>query len=120
MSTTFPNTVENFKRWENLTSAQLTAYINYINALNEGDWTRARQVFSNGGLSENMLPTADDFNKMCDTILECKALYEAPKVYKILWRNSPTRGCGRQVTSHNIRSLVLLDIATQTMAHIYT
>lgn len=79
MSTTvFPNAVEEFKQWENLTSAQLTAYVNYINALNQGDWTRARKIFENGGLSPNMLPTADDFNKMCDTILECKALYEAP------------------------------------------
>ena len=77
MSTTFPNAVESFKRWEDLTSAQVTAYVNYINALNEGDWAKARQVFDNGGLSKNMLPTADDFNKMCDTILECKALYEA-------------------------------------------
>ena len=77
-STTFPNAVQNFKRWENLTSTQLTAYVNYINALNMGDWTNARKIFQDGGLSDKMLPTADDFNKMCDTILECKALYEAP------------------------------------------
>lgn len=79
MSTTvFPNAVEEFKQWENLTSAQLTAYVNYINALNQGNWARARKIFTDGELSPNMLPTADDFNKMCDTILECKALYEAP------------------------------------------
>lgn len=77
-STTFPNTVQEFKRWENLTSAQLTAYVNYINALNQGQWAQARRIFERGQLSDNMLPTADDFNKMCDTILECKALYEAP------------------------------------------
>lgn len=78
MSTTFPNTVQEFKRWENLTSAQLTGYINYINALNQGQWAQARRIFETNQLSDNMLPTADDFNKMCDTILECKALYEAP------------------------------------------
>lgn len=78
MSTTFPNAVQSFKRWENLTSAQLTAYVNYINALNRGDWEGARRIFTNSELSENMLPTAKDFNEMCDTILECKALYEAP------------------------------------------
>lgn len=79
MSTTvFPNAVQEFKHWTNLTSAQLTAYVNYINALNQGQWAQARRIFEEGGLSQDMLPTADDFNKMCDTILECKALYEAP------------------------------------------
>lgn len=77
-STVFPNAVEEFKTWENLTSAQLTAYVDYINALNQGNWSAARNIFISGGLSDNMLPAADDFNKMCDTILECKALYEAP------------------------------------------
>lgn len=78
MATSFPNAVQSFKQWEDLTSAQLTAYVNYINALNRGDWASARRIFENGNLSENMLPTAKDFNEMCDTILECKALYEAP------------------------------------------
>ena len=78
MSTTFPNATQSFKQWQDLTSAQLTAYVNYINALNQGNWTAARNIFQNSGLSNAMLPTADDFNKMCDTILECKALYEAP------------------------------------------
>ena len=78
MATSFPNAVQSFKRWEDLTSAQLTAYVNYINALNRGDWANARRIFTDGNLSENMLPTAKDFNEMCDTILECKALYEAP------------------------------------------
>lgn len=79
MSTTaFPNAVQEFKQWENLTASQLTAYVNYINALNRGEWANARRIFENGNLSENMLPTAKDFNEMCDTILECKALYEAP------------------------------------------
>ena len=77
-TTTFPNAVQSFKQWENLTAEQLTAYVNYINALNRGEWATARKIFTDGNLSENMLPTADDFNKMCDTILECKALYEAP------------------------------------------
>ena len=78
MSTTFPNATQSFKQWQDLTSAQLTAYVNYINALNQGNWTAARNIFQNSELSNAMLPTADDFNKMCDTILECKALYEAP------------------------------------------
>ena len=77
-STTFPNAVQSFKQWENLTAEQLTAYVNYINALNRGEWATARKIFTDGNLSENMLPTAKDFNEMCDTILECKALYEAP------------------------------------------
>lgn len=77
-STTFPSAVQSFKQWENLTAEQLTAYVNYINALNRGEWATARKIFTDGNLSENMLPTAKDFNEMCDTILECKALYEAP------------------------------------------
>lgn len=78
MSTTFPNATQSFKTWQDLTSAQLNAYVQYINYLNQGDWTAARNVFEQGGLSPNMLPTAADFNAMCDTILECQALYEAP------------------------------------------
>ena len=78
LSTTFPNATQSFKKWKDLTSAQLTAYVNYINALNQGNWAVARNIFQNGGLSYDMLPTAEDFNQMCDTILECKELYEAP------------------------------------------
>lgn len=78
MSTTFPNATQSFKHWEDLTQEQLTAYVNYINALNQGQWSQARQIFQNSNLSDAMLPTAKDFNDMCDTILECKALYEAP------------------------------------------
>lgn len=78
MSTTFPNATQSFKTWQDLTSAQLNAYVQYINYLNQGKWTEARNVFEQGGLSPNMLPTAADFNAMCDTILECQALYEAP------------------------------------------
>ena len=78
MSTTFPNATQTFKTWQDLSSSQLTAYLQYIQALNNGNWQAARQIFTNGNLSANMLPTADDFNTMCDTILQCKALYEAP------------------------------------------
>ena len=78
MSTTFPNATQSFKTWQDLTSAQLNAYVQYINYLNQGKWTEARNIFEQGGLSPNMLPTAVDFNAMCDTILECQALYEAP------------------------------------------
>ena len=77
MSTSFPNATQEFKHWEDLTATQLNAYVQYINYLNQGQWAQARNVFQSGGLSENMWPTEDDFNKMCDTILECKALYEA-------------------------------------------
>ena len=77
MSTTFPNATQSFKTWEDLTSVQLNAYIQYLNYLNQGKWAEARNIFERGGLSPNMLPTAADFNAMCDTILECKALYEA-------------------------------------------
>ena len=76
-STTFPNATQSFKQWQDLSQSQVTAYISYINALNSGQWQVARQVFESGGLSYTMLPTASDFNAMCDTILECKALYEA-------------------------------------------
>lgn len=78
MSTTFPNATQSFKRWQDLTDSDLTAYVQYINALNAGNWTQARNIFNNSQLSDKMLPTADDFNAMCDTILECKELYEAP------------------------------------------
>ena len=78
MSTTFPNATQSFKRWQDLTGSDLTAYVQYINALNAGNWTQARNIFNNSQLSDKMLPTADDFNAMCDTILECKELYEAP------------------------------------------
>lgn len=77
MSTTFPNATQSFKTWEDLTSVQLNAYIQYLNYLNQGKWTEARNIFERGGLSQNMLPTAADFNTMCDTILECMALYQA-------------------------------------------
>ena len=78
MSTTFPNATQSFKRWQDLTGSDLTAYVQYINALNAGNWTQARNIFNNSQLSDKMLPTADDFNAMCDTIVECKELYEAP------------------------------------------
>lgn len=76
-STTFPNATQSFKQWQDLSQDQLSAYVSYINALNSGQWQTARQIFQSSGLSYNMLPTAYDFNQMCDTILECKALYEA-------------------------------------------
>ena len=77
LSTTFPNATQTFKTWQDLSSTQLNAYLQYLQALNNGNWAAARQIFTNGGLSNNMLPTANDFNTMCDTILECRALYEA-------------------------------------------
>lgn len=78
MSTTFPNATQSFKTWQDLSSTQLTAYLNYLNALNNKDWQTARNIFTTNQLSYNMLPTANDFNTMCDTILECRRLYEAP------------------------------------------
>lgn len=74
-NTVFPNDIQTFKEWEDLTPTDSYYYLQYINALANKQTAQAKMALQNIADYQNKLPTAIDFNTICDTLIACEKLY---------------------------------------------
>lgn len=85
-NTSFPENIQVFKQFQDLSSTDSANYFAYLNALAKPDTAEAKKYLNLIG--ENKLVTALDFNQICDTVLACEKFYEGEdNATKQFWQN---------------------------------
>lgn len=73
-NTTFPDSIQSFQTFTDLTSEDETNYINYIKALITGDYVTANSYLSN--IAPTAIINAEKLNQISDTVAAIQAVYQ--------------------------------------------